>query len=238
MSKMRAPDPFEFAEKQLLNVVEEMAIAAGIPTPVVLILRDRDPNAFAVASAKSKGTIAVTWGLLQSLTREELQGVIAHEMAHLRNRDTQIMTLIAVLFGSISVIATWSRRGSGLALGRAPFLLLAPVWIVFGLLSRVLSRILALAVSREREYSADASAVELTRNPEALISALTKIESDPLPTWNVVRAVAHQCIVDPLGSKVNESETWWSNLFATHPPMKKRLFVLRAMAYRMNQTAD
>lgn len=231
LSKVRAPDPEEILEKQLLNVVAEMAVAGGIPTPSVLILKDRDPNAFSIASAGSNGTIVATWGLVQALTREELQAVIGHEVAHLRNRDAQVMTLVAVLFGSMTFIAAWARRGSGLSVGRASSLLLAPVWIFFGLLSLVLSRFLGLAVSRNREYLADASAVELTRNPEALISALTKIEADPLPTWNVVRGVAHQCIVDPLGSAVNKSESWWSDLFATHPPMKKRILVLRAMSY-------
>jgi len=231
LSKTRAPDPQNNLEKQLINVVAEMAIAAGIPTPDVLILRDRDANAFSIVSAGSNGTIVATWGLVQGLTRDELQAVIAHEVAHLRNRDAQVMTLVAVLFGSMTVIATWARRGGGLTIGKASSLLLLPVWIFFGLLSLVLSRLLGLAVSREREYLADASAVELTRNPGALISALTKVEADALPTWNVVRAVAHQCIVDPLGSSVNKSETWWSNLFATHPPMKKRLFILGAMAY-------
>lgn len=231
LSKTRIPDPQDIREKQLLNVVGEMAIAAGIPTPDVLILRDRDANAFSIASAGSNGTVVATWGLVQALTREELQAVIAHEVAHLRNRDAQVMTLVAVLFGSMTVIATWARRGSGLTVGKASSLLLLPVWIFFGLLSVVLSRLLGLAVSREREYLADASAVELTRNPGALISALTKIEADALPTWNVVRAVAHQCIADPLGSSVNKSESWWSNLFATHPPMRKRLLILEAMAY-------
>jgi len=231
LSKTRDPDPQVVLEKQLLDVVAEMALAAGIPAPAVLILRDRDPNAFSIASAGSNGTIVVTWGLLQELTREELQAVIAHETAHLKDHDAQLMTLVSVLFGSMTVIATWARRGGSLSVGRASSLLLAPVWIVFGLLSLFVSRLLGLAVSREREYLADAGAVELTRNPGAMISALTKIEADGLPTWNMVRGVAHQCIVDPLGSPVNAREGWWSDLFATHPPMKKRLFLLRAMAY-------
>jgi heat shock protein HtpX len=231
LSKTRRPDPQDLVEKQLLNVVAEMAVAAGISTPDVLILKDRDPNAFAVASVGSSGTIVATWGLVQALTREEMQAVIGHEMAHLRNRDTQVMTLVSVLFGSMTVIATWARRGSSLSIGRASSLLLAPVWIFFGLLSVIVSRFLGLAVSRNREYLADATAVELCRNPEALIGALTKIDADPLPTWNVVRSVAHQCIADPLGSAVNASESWWSDLFATHPPMKNRLLALRAMAY-------
>ena len=233
LSKTRAADPQEFLEKQLLNIVAEMAIAAGIPTPDVLILKDRDPNAFSIASAGSNGTIVATWGLVQSLTREELQAVIAHEVSHLRNRDAQVMTLVTVLFGSMTFIATWARRGSSLSIGKAPSLLLAPVWILYGLLSVVLSRLLGLAVSRQREYLADAGAVELTRNPEALVNALTKIDADPLPTWNIVRGVAHQCIVDPLGSTVNRSEGWWADLFATHPPMKSRLLVLKAMAYNV-----
>ena len=232
LSKLRSPDPSDRTEKQLMDVVSEMAIAAGIPTPDVAILRDRDANAFSVASIGSNGTIVATWGLVQALTREELQAVIAHEMAHLRNRDAQVMTLVSVLFGSMTFIATWARRGSGLNIGRMPSLLLIPFWVIFGLLSLVISKLLGLAVSREREYLADAGAVELTRNPGALISALTKIEADSLPTWNVVRAVSHQCIADPLGSEINKSESWWSNLLATHPPMSKRLMLLRAMAYQ------
>jgi len=236
LSKTRSPDPMEVLEKQLIDVVAEMAIAAGIPTPAVLILRDRDENAFSVASAGSNGTIVVTWGLVQALTREELQAVVAHEVAHLRNRDARVMTLVAVLFSSMTVIATWARRGGGLSFGRVSSLILVPLWVLFGLLGTLLSRLLGLAVSREREYLADASAVELTRNPGALVSALTKIDADTLPTWNVVRGVAHQCIVDPLGRPVNRSETWWSDLFATHPPMKKRLLVLKALAYETGQT--
>ncbi len=187
LSKCREPDPGDPREKELVDVAGEMALAAGLPSPDVLILRDRDPNAFSVASAGSNGTILVTWGLVQELNREELQAVVAHEMSHLRNRDAQVMTLLSVLFGSVTVIATWARRGGTLTIGRASSLLLAPVWILFGLLSLLISRLLGLAVSREREYLADASAVELTRNPNALISALTKIEADGLPTWNIVR---------------------------------------------------
>ena len=231
LSKTRTPDPLDPQEKQLLDVVEEMATAAGIPTPDVLILKDRDANAFSTASSGSNGTVVATWGLVQSLTREELQAVMGHEVAHLRNRDARVMTLVTVLFGSMTFIAAWARRGSSLSVGKAPSLLLAPVWLLFGLLSLILSRLLGLAVSRSREYLADASAVELTRNPGALINALTKIDADTLPTWNVVRGVAHQCIVDPLGSAINRSESWWSDLFATHPPMKNRLLVLKAMAY-------
>jgi len=232
LSKIRKPDTGELMEKQLVNVVDEMVIAAGIPRPDVRILRDRDSNAFAVSSAGGSGTIVVTWGLLQCLTREELQAVVAHEVAHLRNLDTRVMTLASVLFGSVVVIASWARRGSSLTLSRLPVVFLGPVWVLFGLLSPIASRLVGLAVSRQREYLADASAVELMRNPEALISALTKIEEDSLPTWNIERAVAHHCIADPLGSRVNQSESWWAELYATHPPMKKRLLVLRSMAYQ------
>jgi heat shock protein HtpX len=236
LSKCREPDIQDLKEKQLVDVVAEMALAAGLPTPDVLILRDADPNAFSVASAGSNGTILVTWGLIKELDREELQAVIAHEMSHLKNHDALVMTLLSVLFGSMTVIATWARRGGSLSIGKASSLLLVPVWIFFGLLSLLVSRLLGLAVSRQREYLADASAVELTRNPEALISALTKIEADGLPTWNIVRGVGHQCIVDPLGSAVNKSETWWSDLFATHPPMQRRIMLLRAIAYSAPHT--
>jgi len=231
LSRTREPDPQDVKERELMNVTAEMALAAGLPTPDVLILRDRDPNAFSVASAGSNGTIVATWGLVQELDREELQGVVAHEMAHLKNHDARVMTLVSVLFGSMTVIASWARKSGSISIGRAPSLLLAPLWVVFGLLSVLISKLLGLAVSREREYLADAGAVELTRNPEGLISALTKIDSDGLPTWNIVRGVSHQCIVDPLGNPVNGKESWWANLFATHPPMRRRLMILKAMAY-------
>ena len=237
LSKCRAPDPQDMREKELIDVVGEMSVAAGLPAPDVLAVRDRDPNAFSVASAGSNGTILVTWGLVQELNREELQAVVAHEMSHLRNRDAEVMTLLSVLFGSMTVIASWARRSGSLTIGRASSLILAPVWMVFGLLSLLISRLLGLAVSREREYLADASAVELTRNPNALISALSKIEADGLPTWNIVRGVAHQCIVDPLGRPVNRRESWWANLFSTHPPMERRIMLLKAMAYRSQERA-
>ena len=142
------------------------------------------------------------------------------------------MTLLATLFGSSTVLASWARRGSPLTIGRAPALLIAPVWLVFGWLAPVVARLLGLAVSRQREYLADATAVELTRNPEALINALTKIDADRLPTWNVVRAVAPQCITDPMGHEHDHPQSWWERLHSTHPPMKDRLTLLRAMAYQ------
>jgi len=225
---------------QLWNVVEEMKIASGLPMPKVYVVPDEDPNAFATGRDPDHASIAVTKGLLYKLNREELQGVVAHEMSHIRNLDIRLMTTIAALVGAVVLLSDWAMRSMrygggrsrGSKKGGAGAIILLVVWIVAAILAPVLAQILAMAVSREREYLADASGAELTRNPAGLASALKKIEMDALPTESIKRGAAHLCIADPLGRKMDLREGFVADLFATHPPMPRRISKLMQMAYQ------
>ncbi|HEV8610136.1 MAG TPA: M48 family metalloprotease [Thermoanaerobaculia bacterium] len=229
-------------QQVLDNVVEEMAIAGGLPKPALYVIPDRDPNAFATGSGPEKSSIAVTAGLLDALNREELQAVVSHEMAHVKNYDVRLMTVVAALVGSVLLISDWGRRGIGWGGGRrrssrngrggALLLVFFVLWILSLILAPIIARLVAMAVSREREYLADASGSELTRNPLALASALEKIDAAVAPTPSIKQGVAHLCIADPRGRLVNERETGWLTLFATHPPIAKRIALLREMAYQ------
>ena len=224
------------------NVVEEMAIAGGLPKPRAYVIPDNDPNAFATGSGPEKSSIAVTAGLLDALNREELQAVVSHEMAHVKNYDIRLMTVVAALVGSVLLISDWGRRGLRFGGGRrrgsrgggggARLLVFFVLWILSLILAPLIARLVAMAVSREREYLADASGSELTRNPGALASALEKIDAAKAPTPSIKQGVAHLCIADPRGRAVNEREGRWAELFATHPPIAKRIALLHEMAYR------
>jgi len=230
--------------RQFDNVVEEMAIASGLPMPAAYVIPDSDPNAFATGRDPDHASIAVTEGLLRTLNREELQGVVAHEMAHIRNFDIRLMTVVAALVGAILLLSDWnmramrfgggrrggsSDRGNGKSEGGG--LIFLAIWLLAIILAPVIGRLLAMAVSRRREYLADATAAELTRNPLGLASALEKIERAVEPTPMIKRGSAHLCIADPLGPKLDNREGPWANLWATHPPMAKRIAALKAMAY-------
>jgi heat shock protein HtpX len=231
-------------EKVLDNVVEEMAIASGMPKPAVYIVPDPDPNAFATGTGPEKSSLAVTQGLLDSLNREELQGVVSHEMSHVRNYDVRVMTVVAALVGSVLLISDWGRRGlfwgggrrsndDGDRGGSGGFgIVFFALWVVSIILAPVIAQIVAMSVSREREYLADASGAEMTRNPLALASALEKIDAAVAPTASIKQGVAHLCIADPRGRSVNDREGAFSNLFSTHPPIAKRIAILREMAYQ------
>ena len=236
-------DPTEPRQRVLDNVVEEMAIAGGLPKPAVYLIPDSDPNAFATGSGPERSSVAVTAGLLDALDREELQAVVSHEMAHVKNYDVRLMTVVAALVGSVLLISDWGRRGIGWGGGRrrssrdgggggAVMLVFFVLWILSLILAPLIARLVAMAVSREREYLADASGSELTRNPLALASALEKIEAAKAPTPSIKQGVAHLCIADPRGRAVNEREGGLAALFATHPPIAKRIALLREMAYR------
>ncbi len=224
---------------ELNNVVTEISLAAGIPKPTVYIIHDGDPNALATGSIE-ESSIIVTTGLLSILTREELQGVIAHEISHIRNNDTYFLTVVTVLFGTILLLSEWIRKSflwgsSGTRVpGMNPLfrILFFVVWCFIVLFSPIIARILAMSVSRQREFLADASAAQLTRNPLALAKALGKIEARNSPTFSIPKSIAHMCVIDPLGRKINNKEGFWSNLFATHPPIQKRITLLRAMSYQ------
>jgi heat shock protein HtpX len=237
----RALDATDPRERVLDNVVEEMAIAGGLPKPRVYVIPDADPNAFATGPGPQKASLAVTRGILEKLNREELQAVVAHEMAHVRNYDIRLMTVVAALAGAILLLSDWARRGFGWGGRRSDRsrggggilgIVFFALWLVSILLAPLIAQLVAMAVSREREYLADASGAELTRNPLALASALEKIDAAVEPTPSIKQGVAHLCIADPRGRSLNERQGAWANLFATHPPIAKRIALLREMGYR------
>jgi len=242
-SQARAVDLSIPEEKQFQNVVEEMAIAAGVPPPKAYVLPDSDPNAFAVGRDPEHASIAVTQGLLQALDREELQGVVGHEMSHVRNLDIRAMTLVTALFGAALLLSDVARRGLYWGGGRSSrrdsrdsggggglMLVLFLLWMMLAVLAPFLGQLLVFAVSRSREYLADASGAELTRNPLGLASALRKIASAHEPTRVITQGTAHLCITDPRGMALNEKEGGVANLFGTHPPIEKRIAILESMA--------
>ena len=234
-------DPADPKQRVLDNVVEEMAIAGGLPKPKLYVIPDADPNAFATGTGPEKSSIAVTRGLLDTLTRDELQGVISHEMSHVKNYDVRLMTVVAALAGAVLLISDWSRRGLSLGGRRRSSndggggglgILFVVLWIVSILLAPIIAQIVSLAVARQREYLADASGAELSRNPLALASALEKIAAAINPTPSIKQGIAHLCIEDPRGRAVNEREGWWASLLATHPPVSRRIALLREMGYQ------
>jgi heat shock protein HtpX len=220
----------------LWDVVEEMSIAGGIPMPAVYVINDVAPNAFATGRDPKHASVAVTAGLLQMMSRDELQGVVAHEMSHVRNFDIRFATLVGVLVGMVALIADFFLRstifgGFGRRGGRngggadAIFFLIA---IAFAILAPFFALLVQMAISRHREYLADASGVELTRNPLGLAHALQKIAGDPHSLRVATRATAHLFIANPLrGRKTKET----AGLFDTHPPIQKRIDILLAMAH-------
>jgi heat shock protein HtpX len=229
--------------RQLENVVDEMSIAAGLPRPKVYVIPDPDPNAFATGRNHEHASIAVTKGLLDTVNREELQAVVAHELSHVRNLDIRLMTVIAAMVGAAVLLSDWAGRGMRMGGGSSRSrksgkgggglgLVLLVIWIVAVILAPLIGQALAMMVSRRREYLADASAAELTRNPLALARALGKIESAAAPTAAIKRGTAHLCIADPMGRTVGLREGRWANLMASHPPMKNRIAALHAMGFQ------
>lgn len=230
----------------LNNVVDEMTIASGIPRPAVYVIPDPDPNAFATGKDPGHSAIAVTEGLLKTLNRDELQGVVAHEIGHIKNYDIRLTTIVAALVGAAFLLSDWGRRGmrwgvlgriggkskSKNNIGGAIGIAMMVFWLVTLILAPLISQLLAMSVSRQREYLADASGAELTRNPLGLASALTRMQEAAEPTASIKRGSAHLCIVDPLGKRANAREGGLAELFGTHPPLEKRITILRAMAYQ------
>ena len=238
------------AQRQLVNVVEEMAIASGIPKPKVYVVPDPDPNAFATGRDAEAASIAVTEGLLEALSRDELQAVVAHEMAHIRNLDIRLMTLLAGMVGAIALMSDGmgrmlrvgrfggeSRRSSGSSSsdgkggGNPLGLIVLALWLVTLIVAPVVSQILAMSVSRKREYLADASGAQFTRNPLALASALQKLAAAAAPTRAITRGAAHLCIVDPSPGLMSERSGLLADVLASHPPIAQRITRLRAMGY-------
>ncbi len=223
-------------DPQLWNVVEELAIASGLPMPRIYLIDDTATNAFATGRDPAHSSIAITRGLREKLTRDELQGVLAHELSHVRNYDIRFTMLLAVLVGFLvllcDVFRRWTfwgrgsrRRGSGRG-GGAAFVIILLLALVLSILAPLLARLIQLAASRQREYLADASAVEMTRNPLGLAGALEKISNDPEVLEAANRATQHLYIVNPF----RPFEERAKGLFSTHPPIEERIMRLRALA--------
>lgn len=245
-------DPANDDERRLVNVVEEMAIASGLPRPRIWIVPDDDPNAFATGRGPMNAHVAVTAGLLLQLDRDELQAVIAHEMGHVKNLDVRLMTLLASLVGAVALVSDFmgramrggghvragafagggKRSGGGKKGGNPVLIIVLVLWVLSWLLAPIVTRLLAMGVSRKREYLADAMGAQFTRNPGALAQALEKIEHSAGPTRSVKSGSAHLCIADPLGRRLTNREGFIAELFGTHPPMAIRVAKLKAMAYQ------
>jgi heat shock protein HtpX len=220
--------------RELRNVVKEMALASGCPMPKVHVVFDPAPNALATGRDPSNASVCVTTGLLALLDREETQGVIAHELSHIRNHDILLMTLVSVLLGGIVLLSDWAQRSfylsrSGKRAAGKNTLLVVPALLLI-LLAPFVSRLLAMAVSRQREYLADATAVELTRNPVGLAKALEKIRDASMPFSRATRGTAHLFFVNPLRRRVDDREGHVADLLSTHPPIARRIGLLYQMA--------
>jgi heat shock protein HtpX len=217
----------------LFNVVEEMAIAAGLPMPKVYIIDDNAPNAFATGRDPEHASVAVTSGLLKKLDRDELQGVIAHEMSHVGNLDIRYAMLVGVLVGTTVLISDFFLRGLWFGGGRGgrregggqAQIIMLVIAILLAVLAPLFARLLQLSISRQREYLADATAVQLTRNPKGLADALQKISGDREVLEAANRATAHLYIVNP----IKKFEKRAKGLFSTHPPIEDRIEILREM---------
>lgn len=221
-------DPSEFRE--LHRLVENLAITAGLPKPRVYVINDPAPNAFAAGRNKEHAVVAVTTGLLQRLDRTELEGVIAHELAHIGNRDILVMTVAVVLAGFIAMLADLFLRMSFFGGGNRDNkgnALVAIVAVVGIVLAPIAAQLIQLAISRRREYLADASGALLTRYPDGLASALAKISSYEAPMQRASHATAHLFISNPFGA--HEAGKFVAGLFATHPPVEKRIEALQGM---------
>ncbi|MGO9061399.1 MAG: M48 family metallopeptidase [Candidatus Binataceae bacterium] len=217
--------------KMVINVIQEMTLAARMPPIKPYVMPDPAPNAFATGRDPAHSYICVTQGLIDQMDREELQGVLGHEMAHIRNYDIRTMMMIAVLVGGLALLADFVYYGglnSDDHEDDGGNLLMIAV-IVLAVLAPILSQLLAMAVSRQREYLADASSVEFTRNPRALTRALEQLAATEAPVKNASRGTAHLFIVNPLEGAKDDKEGWLDNLLSTHPPLKRRIERLRAM---------
>ncbi len=215
---------------ELWNIVENLSITAGLPMPKVYVVQDPAPNAFATGRDPEHAVVAATTGLLSMLDRTELEGVIAHELSHVKNKDMLVMTVAVVLAGFIAMIADFFMRavlhGDGDRQKNPVVLILAIVGMI---LAPIAAQLIQLAISRKREYLADASGALLTRYPEGLASALEKISGYARPMQRANHATAHLFIADPFGGKSKSFTARIGGLFMTHPPAEDRIKILRDM---------
>lgn len=240
-TRARAPNPNVREEKLLSYKVEELSIAAGLPVPKVYVQESRDINAFAAGRNPKEAVVCVTTGALQQLNQEELEGVLAHELSHIKNYDVRLATYTIAIIGITAIVAElvfrvmWSGgmrgRGGGSKGGGPAVLLLVVVAVVFLILAPLLSRLVYFAMSRRREYLADASGAHMTRNPEGLASALEKIHHDLPDDPKGSKTVAALYIANPWKRALRDS------VFSTHPPLPKRIEILRGRPMEPRETS-
>ncbi len=228
----RPADPVRDA--QLINLVEALAIGVGLPTPSVHIIDDPSPNAFATGTSPGNAAITVTTGLLRMMNREELEGVLAHEMSHIRNYDVRLILVVSTLVGLAGVLASiafrtlfWTGRGRGRDAQQA-MIIVVVVAVALSVFAAVLGPLVKLALSRRREFLADASGVELTRNPAGLLSALKKLRGVDQPFARFNQATAAMCINDPT-QHPESRRSWIARLYDTHPPLEERIAALEGL---------
>ena len=224
-------------DKLFTSVAENLCIGAGLPRPKLYIIEDSAPNAFATGRDPDHAVVCVTTGLLEKLNRTELEGVIAHELSHIKNYDIRLMSIVSVMVGLIALLGDWffrarlfgggkSRDNDNNQLGA----IIMVVGIVFAILSPIIATLIQLAISRRREFFADATAVAFTRQPQGLIEALKKISADHEPLEAANKATAHLYIVNPFKSDIKGSVGMLAGLFNTHPPMAERISTLQKMS--------
>ncbi len=233
LSLAKAVPADEAQYRELHQLVENLAITAGLPKPRVYIINDSAPNAFATGRNAKHASVAFTTGILSILDRSELEGVVAHELAHIGNKDILLQSMVAILVGFVSILADLFTRSMFFGGGgnrdensRGSNVLMI-IGVIFIILSPIIATLIQLAISRKREYLADATGALLTRYPEGLARALEKISSYSRPLASAHNATAHMYISNPFGAKAVRG---LSHLFMTHPPAEKRIAVLREMA--------
>lgn len=234
ISGARKAHPIE--DKLFTQVADNLCIGAGIPRPKLFVIEDSAPNAFATGRDPEHAVVCVTTGLLSKLNRTELEGVVAHELTHVKNYDIRLMSVVSVMVGLIALLGDWFMRSMWWGGGRdrddnggnagAIFMVLG---IIFAILSPIIGTLIQLAISRRREFMADAGSVEITRQPQGLISALKKISEDIDPLEAANKATAHMYIVNPFKGKGNKMISALSGLFNTHPSISERVKALQNM---------
>jgi len=219
------------------TAVENLCIAKGMPIPKLYVIHDSAPNAFATGRNSEHSVICVTTGLLGKLDKTELEGVLAHELTHINNYDMLLMSVVSVMVGIIALLGDWLLRASFFGRGKSHDdnkgqlgAIILVLGLVFAILAPIVSQLIQLAISRRREFMADAGSVEITRQPSGLISALAKLDSDSEPLEAANKATAHLYIVNPFKNNIKGAVGWFSGLFNTHPPIAERIRALKDMA--------
>lgn len=223
-------------DKLFWQVAENICIGADIPRPKLYVIEDTAPNAFATGRDPAHAVVCATSGLLSKLTRTELEGVLAHEISHIKNYDIRLMSIVSVMVGLVALLGDWflrmsfwGGRGRDRDNDNSMGAIIMVLGIVFAILSPIIAQLIQLAVSRRREFMADAGSVEITHQPAGLISALEKISDDQEPLEAANKATAHLYIVNPFKERSNKVVARMAGLFNTHPPISERVKILKNM---------